>query len=322
VGVRAWTSDPATVYVATSLKLADGTTVLVRSSLLVGAPLLLALVAAMTWMAVGRSLRPVEAIRSEVADISSSDLTRRVPVPAGNDEIGLLAGTMNAMLDRLQSAAERQRRFVADASHELQSPLAAVRTDLEVALAHPQQTRWPDAARRLLEQNIRMQRLVSDLLFVARSDGNPARSHPRPVDLHEVVLDETTQLACGTAVRVDTSAVRPAFVLGRRDDLARAVRNLLDNAARHATCTVRVALGCEDGVVRLVVADDGPGVRPEDRDRIFERFTRLDHARHRSTGGTGLGLAIVHDIVAQHHGSVAVQDSDVGARFVLTLPAD
>ncbi|MEA2718128.1 MAG: hypothetical protein QOI99_2445, partial [Actinomycetota bacterium] len=177
LAVRTDTADgPVTVYVGTSLEPAEETIGVLRTSLLLGAPLLVGLVALLTWVTVERALRPVEAIRAQVAEISSRDLSRRVPVPGTGDEIGRLAGTMNGMLGRLETAAERQRRFVADASHELQSPLAAARTDLEVALAHPGAAEWTDVAHDLLEENRRMERLVADLLFVARADegGLPA----------------------------------------------------------------------------------------------------------------------------------------------------
>jgi signal transduction histidine kinase len=243
-------------------------------------------------------------------------------VPPEDDEIGRLAQTMNAMLDRLQAAADRQRRFVADASHELQSPLAASRTDLEVALAHPSSTAWPVTARDLLAQNDRMQRLVADLLFLARSDACPALTDPAPVDLHELVLAEATRAPGDDRVTVDVSAVEPAFVLGRAADLRRAVRNLLENACQHASSTVSVALRTAGDTARLVVEDDGPGIPAGDRARIFERFARLDTARSRTTGGTGLGLAIVKEAVERHHGLVRVEDSPSGARFVVTLPPD
>jgi len=322
VTVRVGGPEEVTVHVATSLKFADDTVVVVRTSLFVGAPLLLALVAWLTWLSVGRALRPVEQIRAQVADISSRDLGRRVAVPRSGDEIARLATTMNAMLDRLQAAAERQRRFVADASHELQTPLAAARTDLEVSLAHPQAGSWPDTARDLLAQNQRMQRLVADLLFIARGESGTARAAPVPVDLHEVVLDEVRRLPGVDGLRVDTAGVRLAFVAGRAEDLARAVRNLLDNAVRHAASRVEVAVTTGDGLVILTVHDDGPGVPVPDRTRVFDRFTRLDRARSRSTGGTGLGLAIVKDIVEGHHGHVHIADGAAGARFVVTLPAD
>lgn len=314
---------PVTIYVATSLEPAAETIDFLRSSLLLGAPLLVALVAALTWVTVGRALGPVEAIRTQVAEISSRDLSRRVPVPDTGDEIGRLAGTMNAMLGRLETAVERQQRFVADASHELQSPLAAARTDLEVALAHPDAAPWTDVARDLLEENRRMERLVADLLFVARADEAGVPAAPAvPIDLGDLVLEETARVFASNRVAVDTGGVNGAVVNGRRDELSRVVRNLLDNAARHASSGVTVELLTAADTVTLVVEDDGPGVAVEDRERIFERFARVDDARSQDTGGTGLGLAIVREIVGRHAGRVAVEDGPSGARFVVRLPAD
>jgi signal transduction histidine kinase len=323
---RATSPDgPVTTYVATSLEPAQETLSLVRTSLFIGGPLLIALVATMTWITVGRALRPVEAIRAQVADISSADLDQRVPVPPTNDEIGFLATTMNAMLDRLQITSDKQHRFVADASHELQSPLAATRADLEVALTHPEVTNWSDTAHALLEENRHMERLVADLLFIARSHGVAPPVPFSPVDLHEVVFDEVARIASFSRVPIDTTKVSSAFVLGRTDDLARAIRNLLDNAQRHATSTITMSLSTNDSTVSLMIEDDGPGIRHQDRDRIFERFTRLDEARTRKGGGTGLGLAIVKDIVEQHNGQITLQDGvdrRRGACFVITLPRD
>jgi signal transduction histidine kinase len=270
---------------------------------------------------VGRTLRPVDAIRAEVADISERSLDRRVPVPRTDDEISRLAATMNTMLDRLHTAAERQRRFVADASHELQTPLASVRTDLEVALAHPANTDWQDTAVDLLTANRRMERLVRDLLFLARSDERTARPPARPVDLDDIVLSEAVRMRAAGHVHFDTSAVSAAAVNGRRDELTRAVRNLLDNAGRYARSLVTVALASDDGRVTLVVQDDGPGVPPGDRERVFRRFTRLDDDRSRETGGTGLGLAIAMEIIDAHGGAINVEDAAGGARFVIRLPA-
>jgi signal transduction histidine kinase len=315
-------SGPITVYIATSLEPVDDTIVVLRRSLAIGGPLLLLLVSALTWAAVGRSLAPVEAIRAEVADISSRQLDRRVPEPGTGDEIGRLAETMNAMLERLQLASERQRRFVADASHELQTPLAAARTDLEVALAHPHAAEWPQTARDLLEENRNMERLVSDLLFIAKADGAAPHTPATPVDLHEVVFAETARLSSSSRAAVDTSGVAGAFVLGWRDDLARAIRNLLDNASRHARSTVSVSLSQTDGLVRLSVEDDGVGVPADQSDRIFERFARVEDARSRTEGGTGLGLAIVKEIVLRHDGAVWVEPGATGARFMVTLPPD
>jgi signal transduction histidine kinase len=320
VALRAASSDgPVTVYVASNLEPVEETIGTLRRALVAGTRALLVLVGLTTWVVVGRALRPVEAIRAQVADISDRSLDRRVPVPATHDEISRLAATMNTMLDRLQGAAERQRRFVADASHELQTPLASARTDLEVSLAHPERADWARTAADLLAANRRMERLVRDLLFLAQADDGVAASPATPVDLDDVVLSEAARLRSGGRVTVDTSRVSGAAVLGRRDELARAVRNLLDNAERHASAVVTLELTSDDRDVTLVVADDGPGIPAADRARVFERFTRLDGARARHRGGSGLGLAIVREIVDAHGGTVTVQDAPVGARLVVRL---
>lgn len=313
------TGDVA-VYVASSLEPVDDAIAALRRALSLGAPALLLLVALTTWIFVGRALRPVERIRTKVAEISDRSLERRVPVPPADDEVGRLATTMNTMLDRLQAASDRQRRFVGDASHELQTPLASMRTDLEVALAHPDGAGWINTARDVLAANERMERLVRDLLYLARAD------EPRPlpttaVDLDDVVLDEAARLRQHGRIDIDTKAVSAAAVTGSREDLARVARNLLDNAERYASTRITVELHTNgDGVV-LAVSDDGPGIAPGDRERIFERFTRLDDARDRATGGTGLGLAISREIVTAHGGTIAVDDAASGARFVVRLPS-
>jgi signal transduction histidine kinase len=311
---------PVTVYVASTLEPVEETTAALERALAVGAPVLLLLVALTTWALVGRALRPVDAIGAQVADISGHSLDRRVPVPATRDEISRLAGLMNTMLDRLQAAADRQRRFVADASHELQTPLAGVRTDLEVALAHPESTDFRETATDVLAANRRMERLVADLLFLARADesGRPVDTAAVPVDLDDVVLAEGARIRGNGRLRVDTRAVSGAAVAGRPDDLARVVRNLLDNAERYASSQVTVSLASEDGHATLVVQDDGPGIAPADRDRVFERFTRLDSSR--SSPGTGLGLAIARQIVDAHGGTISAEAGRQGARLVVRLP--
>ena len=313
--VTALRSRGAVVFVATKLEPVDDAINALEHALLVGAPLLLLVVAGITWFVVGRALRPVDQIRAQVAEISSRSLDRRVPVPTSDDEIGRLATTMNTMLDRLEASATRQRRFVADASHELQTPLAAVHTDLEVALRHPERADWTETAADVLAANERMGRLVRDLLFLARADDEARPGPMQPVDLDTVVLEEVARMRAP----IDTGRVSAAAVLGRRDDLARVVTNLLDNALRHATSTVVVTLSSASDVV-LSVADDGAGIQPDDRERIFERFTRLDSARARATGGTGLGLAIAREIVEAHRGAIHVEDARPGARFVVVLP--
>lgn len=313
-------SGPVTVYVATSLESVSDTIATVRRVLAVGLPPLLALLALASWVLVGRALRPVEAIRAEVADISERALDRRVPVPPSRDEVGRLAYTMNAMLDRLQAASDRQRNFVADASHELQSPIAALRTQLEVAIAHPASTDWSASSADLLEETERMERLLRDLLFLARSDGGHMTRQLEPVDLDDIVLEEVARLRATARVSVDCSEVSAAPLSGSREELTRLVRNLLENAEYHAASAVRIRLSALDDQVCLVVEDDGPGVPAGERERIFERFARLDEARSRHDGGTGLGLAIVKDVAERHAGTVNVEDATLGARFTVRLP--
>jgi len=318
---RAQTHDgPVIVYIGTSLDSVNETIATVRRVLLLILPPLLAMLAVASWVLVGRALRPVEAIRAEVADISGRALDRRVPVPPNRDEIGRLASTMNEMLDRLQAASERQRKFVADASHELQSPIAALRTQLEVAIAQPATTDWAATSSDLLAESRHMERLVRDLLFLARSDGEESVRRIEPVDLDDIVLEEATRLRSSARVGVDASGVSAAPLSGNRDELTRLVRNLLENAEHHAESGVRIKLSAEGHEIILVVEDDGPGVAPAERERIFQRFTRLDEARSRHNGGTGLGLAIVKEITERHGGTVCVENAAPGARFAVRLP--
>jgi signal transduction histidine kinase len=228
---------------------------------------------------------------------------------------------MNQMLDRLQLYNDRQRRFVADASHELQSPLASSLADLEVALAHPDGIDWRDTAAGLVADNERMTRLVQNLLFLARADDPSVASPQTLVDLDDVVLAEVARVRSRTAVTLDVSRVAPVEVRGNPDQLARVVRNLLDNAGRYTRSRITVEVKRDSAEAVLVVADDGPGVAPEARDAIFERFTRVDDSRSRETGGAGLGLAIAREIVENHRGDITVEPGGDGARFVVRLPA-
>jgi signal transduction histidine kinase len=317
--------DPPVVYVATGLDAVEHHVSVLSRLLFLGLPPLLALVAASAWLAVGRALRPVEAIRAEVADISARDLGRRVPRSGAGDEVDRLAHTMNAMLDRLQLAGERQRRFVADTSEELVAPLAATRDQLETGLAVEPEAGWPATGAELLRQHRRMERLVRDLLYLARVDAGAPRAPLAPVDLDDVVLSEVTRLRGSGPIRFETSAVSAAPVEGRHEDLRRAVRNLLEHAERHARSTVRVGLWTgEEGDVTLVVEDDGSEELPAERDLVFERFTRLPGPAPSASGetGSGLALAIVRDIALAHGGRVTVESAAPGSRFILNLPAD
>ncbi|MGZ6953084.1 MAG: sensor histidine kinase [Acidimicrobiia bacterium] len=284
-------------------------------------PGLITLVGLVAWGVTGRALRPVETIRAEVDSISHSSLDRRVSEPAARDEVGRLARTMNDMLDRLQDASDRQRQFVSDASHELRSPVAALRATGEVALAHPEQTEWPAVVRRMLVEDDRMDRIVSDLLDLAR--GEETELPDTLVDLDDIALDEA-QRARASGLRVDAGRISAGRVRGSREQLVRVVRNLLENGTRHAAGAVRLSVVTDDGTVTLTVEDDGTGIPPEDRERVFERFTRLDEGRARDAGGLGLGLARVRTIAERHGGTAAIVDSTdpafPGARVVVTLP--
>ncbi|MEP6666142.1 MAG: ATP-binding protein, partial [Nocardioidaceae bacterium] len=316
-------SGPAAVLVGGSLESVSDVVATVRRELIVGIPLMIVLLALSMRVMVGRALRPVEDIRSEVSMITDTALTRRVQVPKGADEIGRLAETMNDMLDRLETASKRQQDFVADASHELQSPLAAVRTQLEVALAHPDGVEWSVLARDLLSDSNRMERLVADLLFLASEDATHREPRKEPVDVDVVVLEEVARLPT-RAVSVDTSAVSGAATRGSREELSRLIRNVLENAVSHARSRVSIALETSPTDVRLSVSDDGPGIPDEHRDRIFARFARVGGDRGRGPGGTGLGLPIARAIAERHGGTICLSDehrvAGQGAGFVVVLP--
>ncbi|GGW57106.1 sensor histidine kinase [Streptomyces griseoloalbus] len=279
--------------------------------MLIGLPLLLGVVGGVTWLVTGRALRPVEGIRREMAAITASeDLARRVPEPATHDEIARLARTTNETLAALETSVERQRRFVADASHELRSPIASLRTQLEVAAAHPELLDLDGA----VEDTVRLQHLAADLLLLARLDAGE-RPAGTPVDLAALAREEATGR---TGVTVDAE---PAEVTGSRGQLGRVLANLLDNARRHARERVTVTVRREGTWAVLKVADDGDGVAEADRERIFERFVRLDAARSRDDGGAGLGLAIARDVAVRHGGTLTAGAAPAGgALFELRLP--
>jgi signal transduction histidine kinase len=311
-----------TVIAGRTLDTVTESTQVVTNLLIIGLPVLLAVVALTTWLMVGRALVPVESIRREVDAISSADLDRRVPTPPGNDEIARLATTMNDMLGRLEQGQARQRRFVADASHELRSPVASIRQHAEVALAHPHRTTVGALAETVAAENLRVERLVDDLLLLTRADEHTLQLQRRPVDVDDLVFEEAQRLRDATSLRVDTTQVSAGRVIGDRTALLRALRNLGDNAVRHAGSQVAFTLAERNGAVVLDVDDDGPGIPPADRQRVFERFVRLDDARARDAGGSGLGLAIVAEVVNAHRGTIAIDDSGLGgARFEVRLPA-
>ncbi|WP_232665422.1 sensor histidine kinase [Pseudonocardia sp. TRM90224] len=282
------------------------------SLLVPGIPALLLLVAGMTWFAVGRALAPVTAIRKELAEITATDLHRRVPVPRAGDEVAQLATTTNHTLDRLEQAVEQHQRFVADAAHELRSPLAVLRTRLEIA---PQQPLTVEA----LTDVERIQQLASDLLLLARLDAQepPPRDE---VDLGQIAAEEAVRSRDRGEVAVDLQIAPGVVVAGSADELRRLVTNLVDNAVRHAAGRVVVRLRPSGPDAVLDVGDDGPGIPVDQREAVFGRFTRLDEARDRDQGGTGLGLAIARDITTRHKGTLAVVSGPPGGHLRARIP--
>jgi signal transduction histidine kinase len=275
----------------------------------------------LTWWLIGRVLRPVDTMRAQMAEITASNLGGRIPEPGTGDEIDRLARTMNETLARVEDAVRHQQRFVADASHELRSPLTRIRTELEVDLSLPDAAADPIATERsVLDETIGLQRLVDDLLHLARSDAAATEFVGVSVDLDDIVLGETRRVAERGQVVVDSRRVSAANVTGVPSQLTRAIQNLLDNAERHASTTVTVTLAETDGLARLTVSDDGAGIAADKRGEVFERFTRLDEARTRDAGGTGLGLAITRDIVERHGGTIRLADEPT-TTFVVELPA-
>ncbi|MFJ3966735.1 ATP-binding protein [Streptomyces parvus] len=318
--VEATTPDGVTltVYAGAPLAAEQEAVNTVRGAMLTGLPVLLVVVAGVTWLVTRRALRPVEGIRQEMAAITASeDLARRVPEPDSRDEIAALARTTNETLTVLEASVERQRRFVADASHELRSPIASLRTQLEVAEAHPELLDLPGA----VADTVRLQVLAADLLLLARLDAGE-KPGSATVELGAMVREEVSQRTRDRiAVAVEVPEGGAFEVNGSRGQLSRVIGNLLDNAQRHAESSVAVSVAADGRGVRVEVRDDGAGVPEGERERIFERFVRLDDARSRDDGGAGLGLAIARDVAARRGGTLTVHRADEGgAAFRLWLP--
>ncbi|QQM47303.1 sensor histidine kinase [Streptomyces liliifuscus] len=281
----------------------------------------LVLIAAVTYFAVRIALRPVEAIRVLTASVTASDPRERVTIPAAGHEITALATTINTTLQRLDNAAAQQRRFVADAAHELRSPLTTLLASLEVALAYPERTDWPAAATTAARQTRRLQALTEDLLLLARLDTRTPTTGPDPVDLAALASQLTEQYPLAERpLTLTCDSTAPAHAHGIPDEYERLLRNLIDNAARHAAHRIQITIRNQDAWVVLTVHDDGPGVPAEDAERIFERFVRLDDARSRDDGGTGLGLAIARDLAHRHQGTLTLTPRTLGACFELRIP--
>ncbi|MDX3107151.1 sensor histidine kinase [Nonomuraea angiospora] len=309
-GVKVATAGgPAMVWSRVPLEGAEKALQTLYSALLPGVPAVLLVVAGMTWISVGRALAPVAAIRAKVADITARDLHQRVPVPGSKDEIAALATTVNGTLDRLETAVDTHKRFVADAAHELRSPIATLRARLE--LAEPS-----ELTREALADVERLQSLAADLLILAKLDaGEPLRA--AELDLGQVAAEESVRARRRPEVRLELDIEPDVVMKGSRAHLDRLMTNLADNAVRHAASTVRVRVHAEEEQAVLEVQDDGPGIPPEQREAVFARFTRLDEARARDAGGAGLGLPIARDIAHLHGGTLVYADSGFIAKFPL-----
>jgi len=326
-------SDHQVVIAAISYASASDSLATLAKALVIGTPLLFGLLALAIWLVTGYTLRPIAELRRGAAEVTETGVPRDLPVPPARDEVRSLAVTLNDMLARLADAQQRQRDLVSDTAHELRSPIASIRAQLEVALDHPDGLDWPETARDVHADTLRLARLTEDLLLLARLDGQPLRR--RPTDLSAVCESVAARYtAARVPVRADPGQANtglantglantgaPCVVAGDPDALSRLLVNLLDNAVRHAASQVCVSVHGDDGWAVLVVSDDGPGIPAEDAERAFGRFSRLDDARNR-TGeqGAGLGLAIVRSTAEAHGGSVSLSDAEPGLRVVVRLP--
>ncbi|MFI9590027.1 sensor histidine kinase [Nonomuraea sp. NPDC052265] len=278
---------------------------------------LAAVTACVAWLTARKALTPVSAIRNELAEITATDLGRRVPRGRHRDELDELARTVNETLDRLEHAVEQQRRFASDASHDLRSPITAMRAQVEEAMLAPAEADWHETGRRMIEGLDRLQNIVADLLTLARLEaGTPGRREP--VNLARLVSDELRRRPAGK--RVEARLRSGVVVEGDALRLSRLLANLLDNAERHADTMITVTVGEQKGQAVLEVLDDGAGIAPDQREAVFRRFTRLAASRRRDAGGTGLGLSIAREIAEAHGGTLTIEPSERGARFVLQIP--
>lgn len=279
--------------------------------------LTVACVAIFSWVMASRTLRPVIDMRGQVEDITASDLSLRIPVPQSDPDLAKLASTFNDMIGRVEAAMVEQRRFISDASHELKSPVAATRIMLEAARSHPEAVDEETLLRDLTYENERMGGIVGNLLLLAQHDENGLCVERHPIDLCDLMFEEASALRARTSLNVDTSGIQPIVCIADGMMIRRAVRNLLDNAARYAKSTVKVSCAEDGGYVRIVVSDDGPGIPDADRERVFGRFVRLEEGRSRKQGSTGLGLAVVKTIAEDHGGTAYFADLECGGATVV-----
>lgn len=313
---------PYTVVVGAEQDPITETLSTVTALLALGLPIIVVVAGAATYTLVGRSLRPVERMRSRVGEITTADLSERLPIPRARDEITALAVTLNAMLGRIEAGHAAQRRFVGDASHELRSPLATVTAALELGSERPEILDRALLTETLLPEAQRMQHLVDDLLLLAKADERGLALRVVDVDLDDILQAEVGRIRL-TSGHTVVAEIAPTRVRGDAVALARVIRNLTDNAVRHARSRVVLSCAWAGGTATVTVADDGPGIAVDERQRVLQRFVRLDTGRARAAGGSGLGLAIVAEIVDAHRGGVEVGESaGGGTSVVVRLPLD
>jgi signal transduction histidine kinase len=297
-----------TVLVAASEEVIEGVGNVVAGVALIGLPIVLLAVAVLVWILTGWSMRPVDRMSRDAGAISATHLDHRLPVPEAGDELTRLAETLNDMLDRLEVSLVRQRRFVADASHEMKSPVASIRAMVDVARESPGFDEWDRLLADLSREDARLEHLVSALLVLARSDEQAAPGRAIPLDLDQMAGIAAHGIAAQTGVVVHTSGIRPVQVVGDPEAIDSLLRNLLENATQHAARAMWVEVGEESGQAIVRISDDGPGIPLADRERAFDRFVRLDEARSRDAGGAGLGLAVCRAVAAAHGGTVEFVD--------------
>jgi signal transduction histidine kinase len=320
------------VIAAVSFTQVQGSITTLWRAALIGTPVLVAFLAGVNWLVIGGALRPITELRRGAEDISGTRGPGRLPVPQTSDEVHSLAVTLNDMLGRLEAAKERQRAFVSDTAHELRSPLASIRAQLEVAIDHPDRGDWRETARDVLADTLRLAKLAEDLLVLAKLDeqagsgdvslGTRSDKVGRPADLSGLARDVAARYT-SARVPVTVESNGPVTARGDAEGLTRVLVNLIDNGVRYARSHVTVAASCEGTHALLTVTDDGPGIPAADAERVFDRFTRLDDARSRDdeSGGSGLGLAIVRGTVRAHGGAVWLEDAAPGVRAIVQLPA-
>ena len=310
----------ATLVAVTSLASAARTAGLATQLLATIFLALLCLVVAFTWNMAARTLQPVEHMRRTAESINASNLSERIPVPERDKDLSRLAVTFNELLERVESSFNEQRRFVSDASHELKSPVAATGIMLETLREHPEAVDTNKVIEDLTTENNRLANIVGDLLTLARSDEGRMQVDAKPVDLMDLLLEEAAGLETRKGVSVDTSGVQPVVCTADAELLSHSVRNLLENAARYASSTVKLSCAAEEGAVRIVVSDDGCGIAPEDRERVFDRFVSLEDGRS-NPDSTGLGLPVARSIAERHGGSLCFTEPELGgATAVLSIP--